>query len=92
MANLLTSQLSFFTSHQYTYKITTNVITAFLRGIFQTDLQLKSGTRLFRDIDGSPCLSANDTLMAIVSPRVYNPVWIPHSCRGQLSRVLDDEV
>jgi len=74
MANLLTSQLLLFTSHKYTYKITNNVITVFLRGIFQTDLQLESATRLFRDIDGSPCLSANDNLMAIVSPRVYNPV------------------
>ena len=31
MANLLTSQVSLFTSHKYTYKITNNVITVFRR-------------------------------------------------------------
>ena len=67
MANLLTSQLSLFTSHQYTYEITNNVITVFLRGISQTVLQLESGTRLFRDTDGSPCLSADDKVVSVIA-------------------------
>jgi len=48
-----------------------------LLAILQTDLHLDRYARLFRDI-GCPGLLANDNLMAVVAPRVYNPRWIPH--------------